>query len=166
MTRAKKELYLLSARMRSIFGSTTCNMPSRFIKEIPEHMIQIIKKEVKPKQSEDRADTVRFEIKERNPFNYRSAESFLSNLNNRVKETAANFVMNYEVGQNVSHRKFGKGTITNIEEEGDDYKVEINFENAGTKRLMAKFAGLEIINQLVYNQIEKIFKRGDLFERF
>ncbi|MBE5822157.1 MAG: DNA helicase PcrA [Clostridiales bacterium] len=146
MTRAKKELYLLSARMRSIFGSTTCNMPSRFIKEIPEYMIQIIKKEVKPKQNEDRADVVRFEIKEKNPFNYRSAESFLSNLNNKVKETAANFVMNYEIGQNVSHRKFGKGIITNIEEEGDDYKVEINFESAGTKRLMAKFAGLEIIN--------------------
>ena len=45
----------------------------------------------------------------------------------------------------VFHKKFGEGIITKLEPEGDDIKVEINFAKVGTKRLMAKYAGLEII---------------------
>ena len=51
----------------------------------------------------------------------------------------------FKVGSEVFHKKFGKGTIVNAEPEDDDLKVEINFEKAGNKRLMAKFANLEII---------------------
>lgn len=43
------------------------------------------------------------------------------------------------------HKKFGEGTINKVEEEGEDYKIDINFDKVGHKRLMAKFAGLEII---------------------
>ena len=43
------------------------------------------------------------------------------------------------------HKKFGQGTITNIEPEDDDLKVEIEFEKVGMKRLMAKFAGIKIL---------------------
>ena len=43
------------------------------------------------------------------------------------------------------HKRFGEGTIVKIEPEEDDSKIEIKFDKAGTKRLMAKFAGLEII---------------------
>ena len=45
----------------------------------------------------------------------------------------------------VYHKKFGEGTINSIEQEGEDAKVDINFDKAGHKRLMAKYAGLEII---------------------
>ena len=45
----------------------------------------------------------------------------------------------------VYHKKFGEGTITKTEKEGDDLKVDIEFDKAGHKRLMAKFAGLEVI---------------------
>ena len=51
----------------------------------------------------------------------------------------------YKVGQKVYHKKFGEGIINELEKEGEDLKVDINFEKAGHKRLMAKFAGLEII---------------------
>ncbi|MCL2342221.1 MAG: hypothetical protein FWC53_04205 [Firmicutes bacterium] len=44
----------------------------------------------------------------------------------------------------VFHKKFGEGIITKVEKEGDDLKVDIDFEKAGHKRLMAKYAGLEI----------------------
>ena len=54
-------------------------------------------------------------------------------------------ISKYKVGQNVFHKKLGEGVITNIEPEGDDYKVDINFKKFGHKRLMAQFAGLEII---------------------
>ena len=54
-------------------------------------------------------------------------------------------ITKYKEGQRVYHKKFGEGTIQKIEPEGDDYKVDIEFDKSGHKRLMAKFAGLEII---------------------
>ena len=51
----------------------------------------------------------------------------------------------YVAGAKVFHKKFGEGVINYVESEGEDLKVDINFEKAGHKRLMAKFAGLEII---------------------
>ena len=51
----------------------------------------------------------------------------------------------YQSGVRVFHKKFGEGTITTTEPEGEDLKVDINFDKVGHKRLMAKFANLEII---------------------
>ena len=51
----------------------------------------------------------------------------------------------YTVGTTVVHKKFGTGIITKIEPEDDDLKVEIEFEKSGMKRLMAKYAGLQIV---------------------
>lgn len=76
-------------------------------------------------------------------FQFRTAESFLNSLQKR-NETSK--MENYEVGQRVYHKKFGEGIISKIEEEGDDHKVDIDFIKAGHKRLMAKFAGLEILD--------------------
>ena len=72
----------------------------------------------------------------------RTADSFLSSLNNQKKDVD---VSKYEAGQRVYHKKFGEGIINSVEQEGDDVKVDINFDKSGHKRLMAKFAGLEII---------------------
>ena len=74
---------------------------------------------------------------------FKSAESFLKNL--EAKKKADIDISQYKVGQKISHKKFGVGLITKLEEEGDDLKVDIDFENFGHKRLMARFAGLEIL---------------------
>ena len=76
-------------------------------------------------------------------FQFRTAESFLNSLNKKANTGAD--ISKYEEGQRVYHKRFGEGTIQKIEPEGEDYKLEINFDKAGKKRLMAKFAGLEII---------------------
>jgi len=76
-------------------------------------------------------------------FAFRTAESFLNNLN-KTKESVD--ISKYKSGQRIYHKKFGEGTINYVEQEGDDAKVDINFDKVGHKRLMAKFAGLEIIN--------------------
>jgi len=73
-------------------------------------------------------------------FSFNSAESFLKkNKNNEVN------LNDFSVGLQVEHKKFGIGTITKIEPEDDDLKVEINFEKAGMKRLMAKYANIKIL---------------------
>ena len=51
----------------------------------------------------------------------------------------------YEQGVKVYHKKFGEGVISSVEPENDDLKVDIQFEKFGHKRLMAKYANLEII---------------------
>ena len=76
-------------------------------------------------------------------FSFRTAESFLNNINK--KENTVDISI-YKQGQKVYHKKFGEGIINSIEQEGDDAKVDISFDKVGHKRLMAKYAGLEIID--------------------
>ena len=77
-------------------------------------------------------------------FAFRTAESFLNNINKKASNEVADFSA-YQAGARVYHKKFGEGTINYVEPEGTDLKVDINFDKVGHKRLMAKFANLEII---------------------
>ena len=77
-------------------------------------------------------------------FAFRSAESFLSGLN-KSSNTGIDLSI-YKAGKRVFHKKFGEGNINYVEAEGDDMKVDITFEKVGHKRLMAKYAGLEILD--------------------
>ena len=76
-------------------------------------------------------------------FAFRTAESFLNNITKKVSNNID--FSSYQSGARVYHKKFGEGTINYVEPEGDDLKVDINFDKVGHKRLMAKFANLEII---------------------
>ena len=80
----------------------------------------------------------------KNGFQFKSAESFLNSLNAKKENTEFD-ISKYKEGQRIYHKKFGEGTINKIEEEGEDYKLDISFDKAGHKRLMAKFANLEVI---------------------
>ena len=77
-------------------------------------------------------------------FAFRTADSFLNSLGKSAASKAVDLSV-YEAGKRVYHKKFGEGIINYIEPEGDDLKVDITFEKAGHKRLMAKFAGLEVL---------------------
>ena len=79
-----------------------------------------------------------------NGFQFKTAENFLNSLNSKKVNTEAD-ISKYKEGQRIYHKKFGEGIINKIEEEGEDYKLDISFDKAGHKRLMAKFANLEII---------------------
>ena len=169
ITRAKQYLYLTCARHRTIFGSTSYNAISRFVKEIPDELLEGYSEAVETKTDNGFEDTgyrwsygggqsvKTYKLNEQemqktvaasstdtnNGFKFRTAESFL----NSIKQNTSNVdISKYEAGQRIYHKKFGEGTINYVEIEGDDAKVDINFDKAGHKRLMAKFAGLEIIN--------------------
>ncbi len=82
-------------------------------------------------------------------FAFRTAESFLNSIG---KKSAINTntqvdLSKYEAGVRIFHKKFGEGTINMVEPEGEDLKVDINFDKAGHKRLMAKYANLEVIDR-------------------
>ena len=161
VTRAKNDLFMTFAKQRTIFGSTSCNPVSRFLKEIPEDMIegaeQINVK--KSKTFDDNAanwtygngkiitsklgNNQKKSVVEQ--FTYRSADSFLQNISKHKVSGNNVDIEKYKAGMRVYHKKFGEGTINYVEREGDDLKVDISFDKVGHKRLMAKFAGLEII---------------------
>ena len=171
ITRAKEYLKLTCARRRTIFGSTSYNAVSRFIKEIPEDVLEGYEDVVGKKDDDGFKDTgYKWEygnnsIKTYNidtykiptassaaksnssntstGFAFRTAESFLKGLE---KKEAKVDVSQYQEGQRVYHKKFGEGIINKLEPEGDDFKVDISFDKSGNKRLMAKFAGLQIID--------------------
>ena len=186
ITRAQHYLYLTFARKRTIFGSTSYNPPSRFLKEIPADLLDGYEDAFAEKEEEDEfgdskyswsygnrangyadrfaskvvsykvsADSLNNGISfgdksqindDAQPsFQFRTAESFLNNLNKKKTSSAVD-LSQYKVGQKVFHKRFGEGTITNLEKEDDDIKVDIEFNKFGHKRLMAKFAGLEILN--------------------
>ena len=178
ITRAKRFLHLTCAKRRTIFGSTSYNPISRFVKEIPEDLLDGYEEALAPKKQEFNDSGYKWEYgfnkgdskvktysmdsykvpvgvgasssvggtqnqnSGNKSFAFRTAESFLSSLN---KKDEIVDMSKYQPGQRVYHKKFGEGTINKLEPEGDDFKVDISFDKSGNKRLMAKFAGLEII---------------------
>ena len=164
ITRAKNNLYLTCSRQRTMFGSTSCNPVSRFVKEIPENMLEganEIDSEPENKfkdsnyewsygKSGNNGKVVSYKVdipssKPEPSFAFKSAESFLAKLNNKAQGNDTD-LSKYKEGQRIYHKRFGEGNISEIEPEGDDLKLDIQFDKVGHKRLMAKFANLEIIN--------------------
>ena len=162
ITRAKQNLFISCARQRTIFGSTSCNQVSRFVKEIPKELMDGFDEnfEDKPQKTyEDYQYEWKYgnshvtsyksdEVKSAKPamqYSFRTAESFLNNLNKKPANTSVDISI-YRAGQRVYHKKFGEGRINYVEAEGDDAKVDITFDKIGHKRLMAKYAGLEVLD--------------------
>ena len=156
ITRAKENLFLTCAKQRTIFGSTSCNMMSRFLKEMPEELLEDIEQNDNKNTFKDtksdwtygnskvktyKEDTST--LKTNNNFVFRTAENFLNSINKRPEKNVD--LSSYKAGVRVYHKKFGEGTISSVETEGDDLKVDIDFDKVGHKRLMAKYANLEII---------------------
>ncbi len=156
ITRAREYLFLTCAKQRTIFGSTTFNKISRFIEEIPKELLEGADELTKPKKTLEKTEwqygskakqgtsfvITGSRIQSEPSFSFRTAETFLNNIT--AKTTTNVNLDQYKTGQTIYHKKFGEGVITEISPEGDDLKLDITFEKVGHKRLMAKFAGLEI----------------------
>lgn len=130
ITRACEKLYVTCARQRTLFGNTSFNRASRFLSEIPQELIEGQQKElVKQKVGN---------LKEYTENYAQKASSYFKTFT--INKTA--LTEGFDVGESVTHKKFGNGVITLSEKYKDDIKLEINFENFGMKRLMARYAGL------------------------
>ena len=170
VTRAKENLFLTNSRQRTTFGSTTHNPPSRFLQEIPKELLEgyddAIGGNSKKENnifgesnyswsygSKNNSSIKTYKATEpvyaasatNTGYAFRTAESFLNNINKKPETQEIDF-SEYQSGKRVYHKKFGEGIINYVEEEGNDLKVDINFNKFGHKRLMAKFANLEIMD--------------------
>ena len=160
LTRAETQAYLTYTLSRYRWGKLIDAEPSRFIEEIDQQFLDIItpiqEQRFNPMLSADifgdvEPDVVRFKKpqirkKEVTPPKFVAPK----NLKPISKATSSNattnlFDGNLTVGNIVSHLRFGKGKVLSIEGKGTDTKAEINFEHGGVKKLLLKFAKLDII---------------------
>lgn len=138
ITRAKERLSVTCARTRMIRGETRFSKVSRFAREIPAQLLGgVIEKEKQP------------DI----PIPGRYAKTAFQErpmaLSRASVPEARNFggggkaALSYQVGDTVSHAKFGTGTVRQIIEGGRDYEVTVEFDGAGVKKMFASFAKLQ-----------------------
>ena len=152
ITRAKKRLFITNTASRLLFGSTTRNLPSRFLKEIPEEYCDCsstVNEFASFSGGYGRgfgggysSNTASYTV---NPATHGTAKKkpvFSSSFASAKSNVQAG---NYVVGQQVSHKTFGKGMILKVTPMGADSMLEIAFDNVGTKKIMANFAKLTVI---------------------
>jgi len=126
ITRAKEKLYFIKTKARTIFGKTNRYLPSRFLEEIPETLVEYSGAGVRKKSFSHASEASdQFVIEDSKP--------------------SKSVPVNYSIGDKVLHKAFGEGIIIHTEKIGSDTLLKINFEEKGMKTLMANFAKLTVL---------------------
>jgi DNA helicase-2/ATP-dependent DNA helicase PcrA len=129
MTRAMEHLFMTCARERRRFGSHSYQSPSRFLREVPEELMQ-----VQTSPGRDRGPR-----RERTPR--RSREDRLDRSYSQESHDDADGIRR---GMRVRHSVFGLGTIEAVIGDGLNQKLKIKFDRAGIKTVMVRYANLEL----------------------
>ena len=136
ITRAKKKLTVTNAYTRMLFGCTNRNMPSRFLKEIPEELCGFSGFKRPYSYVSERSGG----YSERKNAG-RDISFGVSSLTGTLKKNNVEF----SAGQRVRHKAFGDGMIISVTPMAGDELLEIAFDTVGTKKLMAGYAKLTVI---------------------
>ena len=142
ITRAMKKLTLTSANQRMRNGEMNFNRPSRFINEIPRHLVKqtygaVLKPEVESKPTEFSRTKASLYTKDRkNPF---ANNPYIQKGMGSASPAGA---PDYQVGDRVSHTKFGQGIVRSLTKLTNDYEVVIEFDGFGQRKLRSSFAKL------------------------
>ncbi len=121
ITRAMQKLYITYAESRRLYGTETFNQVSRFVKEIPEKVIEEVR--------------LKTEISRPVSFN-RKRPMRIATMSDQGDDTGFN------LGQRVQHKIFGEGTILHFEGSGANARVQVKFDEPGTKWLVVQYAKL------------------------
>ena len=117
ITRARQLLYITHAEVRRLHGQELFSLPSRFVSEIPDELIHTVRPKASIKHSTGSSFDDDFE------YNQEAADGFY-------------------VGQRVFHQKFGEGVLLSHEGRGSSARVQVNFDDAGSKWLVIDYANL------------------------
>ncbi len=145
ITRAKKKLFITNVASRMIFGSARPAIPSRFLKEIPEELIE----ETETRRPERPAQRRTKPLSERplltNPITVMPGNNAATQKPNSAMSGNKTQTRKYKTGQRVRHKVFGDGVITAVTETSSDSMLEVEFETVGKKKLLANYANLKEI---------------------
>ncbi len=127
ITRAEKRLYLTHASSRTLFGKSNYNMPSRFISEISEDLIELT-------TAHHRAGAA---------TSYKQAPKRMAVTRPGYNQSGGD-KLGWKTGDRAAHKKWGTGTVVSVKGEGEETELDIAFPSpVGIKRLLAKFAPIE-----------------------
>ena len=143
ITRAQRLLYLTHAGSRRVHGVEQISKPSRFLKELPEELISKTFYHREPVQEPKRRQFVKTpEVHMQNRY----VPGGAIRRDKPVLQTPQQ-VEHFEVGDLVTHKKFGLGTVLEVESVNADYQVKVRFVKVGEKTLFAKLAGLKKVQE-------------------
>lgn len=133
ITRAQQRLYLTYAQSRMLHGQIHRNVPSRFVSEIPDNLLKKLSSDVSSHSSEFASGYAK------------ASSSMVSGKKRNASQPS--FALHehpsgLQIGQRVSHQKFGHGTIINCEGSGEDLRVQVQFSLLGAKWLSLAYANL------------------------
>ena len=145
ITRAKDDLTLCYAKMRMVRGETQMNAVSRFVKEIPPELMD--NKPPAPRYQPVVADKSSRTISApKKPYLASAGTGSFGALGiSKGSEAVKGGKPDYDIGDRVRHVKYGEGFVTDLEPGPRDYKVTVDFDDAGQKIMYAAFAKLEKI---------------------
>lgn len=129
MTRAKSKLYLTYAQVRRHYGKDNYQQPSIFIKEIPKKLLEEVKRKPKINPALQYGNS---------PIAY-PKDSAIKNSSPMSNDGE------FKIGQRVHHRKFGEGTVTHFDGQGNQTRIQVTFDKYGTKWLIARIANLQTV---------------------
>lgn len=150
ITRAKKKLYLISSQQRMLYGQTSRNMPSRFLREIPSSVIDdqsVVARRstgfTTPRTAYANASRNELGHSSHNKIGSYTQSSSSAHKFGQAGNAAQKNNIEFKVGDTVCHKSFGTGTVLTITPMGGDMLLEVAFDKAGTKKMMANYARLE-----------------------
>ncbi|MGB6406768.1 MAG: DNA helicase PcrA [Planococcus donghaensis] len=127
ITRAEQRLYLTHASSRTLFGKSNFNMPSRFISEISEDLIEQTRAHHRAGATTSYRQIPKRPAVTRPSYNQSGSEK-----------------LGWKTGDKATHKKWGTGTVVSVKGEGEQTELDIAFPSpVGIKRLLAKFAPIE-----------------------
>lgn len=136
VTRAEQELYITNAQMRTLFGRTSMNPESRFIKEIPTELIENLNEEIKKKQASTASSS----------FAAARRQEKRPPVMRPIAASTGGDQLSWSVGDKAEHKKWGIGTVVSVKGTGEGTELDIAFPSpVGIKRLLAKFAPINRI---------------------
>ncbi|MFL0506455.1 DNA helicase PcrA [Ureibacillus sp. 179-F W5.1 NHS] len=139
ITRAEQRLYLTCAGSRTLFGRSSYNMPSRFLQEISEDIIEQISKSGHRIDADElpfsTGRSQRAQSQRRRTIGNVQTKPQIANL-----QSTGGDQLQWKAGDKAVHGKWGTGTVVSVKGEGDGMELDIAFPSIGIKRLLAKFA--------------------------
>lgn len=137
ITRAEKDLFLVYAKKRMLYGKTSYNRASRFISEIPEELINCLREKKKEYKKVD------YRSPGKNLFTGVSGGLGVKSEDKIIHKSSSD-KSQIQIGSKVKHEKWGTGTVVELKGEGDKAQISIAFADEGIKKLMLEYAPIEL----------------------
>jgi len=118
ITRAMEKVFLTSSLSHSIYGESSFMTASRFLREIPDHLVM----------DENKAETKKIS-------------------GSRIGKDTSNLKVDYRKGDFVEHKMWGRGQVFNVKKLSDDVELDVNFTSVGLKNLLVSFAPLKKVEK-------------------